>query len=145
MPLGKTTGTKPMNSRRTHFKPNRPSSLIVCAILVVSLGIPDTAHSQAKKNPWTIEFIPKKADTVTVIIDGKAWVPTRAVSGPTWDRQRDKRVTWELPTEFANARRLRIVAVAGPWDKDAEIIVRYNGREVKKMSFGKEEDHLVEP
>jgi hypothetical protein len=100
------------------------------------------AHGQGP-NPWSIEFIPKDAETVSVVINGKVWNPKGGIIGPTWDRRRDGHVNWVLPPEFAGHDRLRIVAVAHPWGRDARIRVFHNKNERKNMEFSKEEDHEI--
>lgn len=88
---------------------------------------------------WAIEFVPRKAESVSLVINGKVWNPHKTDVGPTWDR-RDGRVIWKLPSEFARHDRLHIVAVAHPWNDVGEIIISHGGHDRRRLTFSRAEE-----
>lgn len=108
------------------------------ALLYTWLGDNNEALGQGSRH-WSIEFIPRQAESVSIIVDGKVWNPRRSECGPTWER-REGRVHWHLPVDFARHERMRIVAVSHPWGAEAEVIVRHNGIDRRKMLFNRIEE-----
>ncbi len=126
--------------------------LTVIGLTAVFCCWPNQSSVQAQPPPferhrhWTIEFIPREAESVSLIINGKVWCPhpRRLELGVTWDKRRDgSRIPIALPPEFDGNQQLHIVAVPHPWNTQGEIIVRYGERERNRLTFSRAEEAQV--
>jgi hypothetical protein len=109
--------------------------MVVAGAFALLAAFVATGAKAQQVRPWSVNFIPNEADSVTVNINNQGWVVWRRSEGPR---------NYLIPDAYQGLRRIHVYAAASPRGKNASLQVLWNGVNRQTMDFDNDEDHDVD-